>query len=87
MFNKHTKSLIKPLKLNFNDVQTKVTPYEDEYYDLTSHNIEQGVAENIGNNVQSIEAYENLDDDKDSDTKRKEPSTSIIKNHPIENFI
>nr|XP_050915572.1 uncharacterized protein LOC127130643 [Pisum sativum] len=35
-------------------------------YDLSSHNIEQGVTENIRNNVQSIEAYENLDDDKDS---------------------
>ena len=87
VFKKRTKSLIKSLKLIFNDVQTKVTPYEDEYFDLTSHNVEQGVTDNIGNNVQSVEEDENLDGDKDDATKRNEPSTSIMKNHHIENLI
>lgn len=34
---------------------TEVTPHEDKDSDLTSHNIDQGVADNIKNNMQSAE--------------------------------
>lgn len=36
-------------KVIVNDVKIEVTSYEDEDFDLTSHNVEQGVADNIGN--------------------------------------
>lgn len=73
-------------KVIANDVKIEVTSYEDEDFDFTNHNVEQGVADNIGN-MQSAEDDEHLDYDEDSATKRKEPSTCIKNNHPIDNFI
>lgn len=38
MFNKGIKSMIEPIKVSVNDIQTKVTPHENEDSDLISHN-------------------------------------------------
>lgn len=71
MFNKHTKSTMESIKIIVNDVLTEVNPCENEYLDIISHNVEQDVADNIGNNVQSAEEDGNLDDDKYNATKIK----------------
>lgn len=75
------------IKVIVNEVQMEVTPHEDEHYDLNDHNVEQVVADNIVNKIQSTEKDGNLYDDKDNDTKRKEPPISIKKNNTIENII
>lgn len=62
-----------------------MTPHEDEDYDLTTYNIEQGVVDSIINNMQYTE--EDGNDDKYIVAKRKEPLANIKNNHSIENLI
>lgn len=41
------------IKVFVNDFQIEVTPHKYEYFDLTIYNVEQVVADNVWNNIQS----------------------------------
>lgn len=89
MFNTHTHTQYMNESINFivNGNQTEVNPHEDEDFDLTWYNVNQVVAESIGNNVWYVEEDGYSDDGEDNSTEGKEPLTRINKNHPIENII
>lgn len=53
VFNKHTKYIMESIKVLVNDVQTLVTPHEDENDDFFCHKVEQVVAYNIRGKLKS----------------------------------
>lgn len=47
--------MVESIKVLVNDVQIEVTPHKDEDFDITGHNGDQVVVDNIGNTLQYAE--------------------------------
>lgn len=67
VFKKHTKSIMKSINVNVNDVQTEVISHEDEHSACPSQNVVQDFLSNEANNLQPAKKDRDSENYKDSD--------------------